>query len=271
MIVTKGKIQLVIFDWAGTTIDFGSCAPATAFTKVFAAHGVQVSDEEARRPMGLNKREHIVAMLSTDEISQRWLASKGVPWTDVDVSLMYDQFVPYQLEAIEQSSILVPHLLEVIRSLRADEVKVGSTTGYFRAAAELVSQAASKQGFVPDANVCADDVPNGRPAPWMIYQVMQMLNVYPPQHVVKIGDTIADIEAGRNAGTWTIGVCDSSSILGLSLDDYCGLDAMTKAEKLKATASVFQDAGSHFTITSIEELPRVVGQINQRLAAGDRP
>ena len=53
-------IRLIVFDWAGTTVDFGSRAPATAFTNVFAAHGVSMSDDEACGPMGLNKREHLV-------------------------------------------------------------------------------------------------------------------------------------------------------------------------------------------------------------------
>ncbi|MBA2115270.1 phosphonoacetaldehyde hydrolase [Bremerella alba] len=271
MIAPYSNIQLVVFDWAGTTIDFGSCAPATAFAKVFAAHGVQVSDEEARQPMGLNKIEHLIAMLSTEEISKRWHDSKGTPWTDTDVSQMYDQFVPYQLEAIEQNGQLVPQLREVIHSLRANNIKVGSTTGYFQAAANLVYRVANDQGFTPDANVCADNVPKGRPAPWMLFQAMQALNVFPPKTVVAIGDTVADIEAGRNAGCWTVGICDSSSITGLSFDDYCQLDPQTKTERLKNTASVFQNAGSHFAIPSIEELPRVILQINQRLAEGDRP
>lgn len=271
MIAPYNKIQLVVFDWAGTTIDFGSCAPATAFAKIFAAHGVQVSDEEARRPMGLDKKDHLIAMLSTEEISKRWKDSTGTPWTDADVSQMYEQFVPFQLEAIKQYSQLVPQLLEVVRTLRAHEIKVGSTTGYFQAAADLVYRAASEQGFTPDANACADNVPKGRPAPWMLYQVMQMLNVFPPRTVVAIGDTVADIEAGRNAGCWTVGICDSSSITGLSFDDYCQLDALAKAERLDTTASVFQSAGSHFAIATIEELPRVIRQINQRLAAGERP
>ena len=271
MVPSQSEIQLVVFDWAGTTIDFGSCAPASAFAKVFAAHGVEVSDEEARRPMGLNKREHLIAMLSDDAIAKRWQDAKGASWTDADVSLMYDQFVPYQLQAIEQSCSLVPQLLEVVRGLQADGIKVGGTTGYFREAAERVAEAASKQGFTPDANVCADDVSCGRPAPWMIYQVMQILNIYPPQSIVKIGDTVADIEAGRNAGCWTIGICDSSSITGLSFDDYCHLDANEKAKRLAATASCFQIAGSHFTVESIEELPRVIRQINQLLASGERP
>ncbi len=271
MVLSKAKIRLVVFDWAGTTIDFGSCAPATAFSKVFAAQGVEVSDVESRRPMGLNKREHLVAMLSNEAIARRWKDSKGTSWTDADVSMMYRQFVPFQLEAIEQCCLLVPKLPKVIDTLRASEIKVGGTTGYFKEAAELVAQAASKQGFVPDANVCADDVPGGRPAPWMIYKVMQMLDIYPPRSVVKIGDTVADIEAGRNAGCWTIGICDSSSITGLSFDDYCQLDADQKAKRLAASASSFRDAGSHFTIGTIEELPRVISQINERLATGETP
>ena len=56
-----GNIRLIIFDWAGTTVDFGSRAPAAAFAKVFAANQVDVSDAEARKPMGLSKREHLVA------------------------------------------------------------------------------------------------------------------------------------------------------------------------------------------------------------------
>jgi len=265
------KIQLVVFDWAGTTIDFGSCAPLDAFVKVFAAHGVQVSEEEARRPMGLNKREHLVAMLSTEGIAQRWIDSKGKPWTDNDVSQMYDQFVPYQLDAIEHHCQLVPQLAEVIRSLRGEGIRVGNTTGYFRAAAEIVSQAAKEQGFVPDANVCADDVPQGRPAPWMIYRIMQLLDVYPPQAVIKVGDTTADIQAGRNAGCWTVGICDSSSLMGLGFADYCELNFQAKTERLENTAAVFQDAGSHYTIPSMVDLPRVLSQINQCLAAGERP
>jgi len=271
MNASPSKVQLIVFDWAGTTIDFGSCAPATAFAKVFAGNGVEVTDEEARRPMGLNKREHLIAMLSTEEISKRWLDAQGTAWTDADVSRMYDQFVPYQLEAIQQNSQLVPQLLEVIKTMRSDGIQIGSTTGYFRAAAELVSQAASDHGFVPDANVCADDVPGGRPAPWMIYQIMQQLNVFPPHSVVKVGDTVADIEAGRNAGCWTIGVCDSSSISGLSFDAYCELDMKTRAQRLDDTTSVFQNAGSHYTVASIEDLPRVIRQVNQRLSAGERP
>ncbi|MDV7390789.1 hypothetical protein RZS08_05515, partial [Arthrospira platensis SPKY1] len=46
----RGPIQAVILDWAGTMVDFGSCAPAAVFQKVFADQGVPISMAEAREP-----------------------------------------------------------------------------------------------------------------------------------------------------------------------------------------------------------------------------
>src|SRR6202035_5805492 len=65
-------IQLVVFDWAGTTIDHGSLAPLAAFIEAFAQHDVAVSAEEARGPMGLHKKDHIRTMLEMPAVAQRW-------------------------------------------------------------------------------------------------------------------------------------------------------------------------------------------------------
>jgi len=50
----------------------------------------------------------------------------------------------------------------------------------------------------------------------MIFRCMEALNVYPPAAVMKIGDTCIDIEDGRNAGCWSVGVIDSSNEMGLT-------------------------------------------------------
>lgn len=257
-------IRLVVFDWAGTTVDFGSRAPAKAFTNVFAAHGVSVIDDEARGPMGLNKREHLVAMLSTPEIASRWKTVHGEPWSEKDVDAMYEEFVSLQLKAIEEHAELVPQLLEVVDQLRSSGLRIGGTTGYFREAAKAVARRAAHAGFEPDANVCADDVPQGRPAPWMIYRVMEQLGVYPPSAVVKVGDTVADIRAGLAAGCWSVGVCDSSSLTGLSLAEYADLSADEKSDRLRQSAQAFRDAGSHAVINSISDLPSLIDQLNHK-------
>ena len=73
------EIKLVVFDWAGTTIDFGSCAPAGAFVRAFAAKGVTVTPAEARGPMGLHKKDHLRAMLQTPAVAAKSLGGIGVP------------------------------------------------------------------------------------------------------------------------------------------------------------------------------------------------
>ena len=68
---TLQYIQAVVFDWAGTLVDCGSCGPVQAFVESFAAHGVQVTTAEARAPMGMGKREHVAAMLAMPRIAGR--------------------------------------------------------------------------------------------------------------------------------------------------------------------------------------------------------
>ncbi len=56
------KIEAVIFDWAGTTVDYGCFAPLEVFIKIFRKRGVKITDEEARKPMGLLKIDHVRAL-----------------------------------------------------------------------------------------------------------------------------------------------------------------------------------------------------------------
>jgi phosphonoacetaldehyde hydrolase len=256
-------IRLIVFDWAGTTVDFGSRAPAAAFQGVFARHGVDVTEAEARGPMGLNKREHLIAMLSSPAIASRWEQVHGRRWSEDDVDTMYQEFVPLQLKAIEEHAGLVPGLLDVVSELRARNLRIGGTTGYFREAAQTVAARAAATGFEPDANVCSDDVPRGRPAPWMIYRIMERLEIWPPSAVIKVGDTIADIEAGLAAGCWSVGVCDSSSPMGLSTAEYRALPVEERSTRLAQTADLFLQAGAHAAICSLSELPVLVDELNR--------
>ena len=54
-----GPIRGIVLDWAGTTMDFGCLAPPAAFVESYRRHGVDITMEEARLPMGAHKRVHI--------------------------------------------------------------------------------------------------------------------------------------------------------------------------------------------------------------------
>jgi phosphonoacetaldehyde hydrolase len=221
--------------------------------------------------MGLHKKDHIRAMLRTESVGAKWRAATGSDWSESDVEALYRDVTPRQVEAAVKYSALVPDVVSTVAELRRRGLKIAATTGYFREAAEVVLAAAKRQGYEPDFNICADDVPAGRPAPWMIFRCMEALGVYPPSAVLKVGDTPIDIEDGCNAGCWSVGVVDSSNEMGLGAGEFAALSEIEKEARRGAVARRFTDSGAHAVIGSLSELPDLVTEFGVRLARGERP
>ncbi|MDB6104364.1 MAG: phosphonoacetaldehyde hydrolase, partial [Gammaproteobacteria bacterium] len=66
------SFDLVIFDWAGTVVDFGCCAPVNALIEAFMRHGVTLTEEEVRRDMGKAKADHVRALFNDSRIADAW-------------------------------------------------------------------------------------------------------------------------------------------------------------------------------------------------------
>lgn len=88
----ENRFDAVIFDWAGTTVDYGCFAPVQAFIEVFKHFGIEPTMEEVRKPMGMLKRDHIKTMLSMDRISNEWQKKYGRNWREEDVDALYALF-----------------------------------------------------------------------------------------------------------------------------------------------------------------------------------
>lgn len=265
------RIRLVIFDWAGTTVDHGSRAPLVPFVRAFAACGLDISQEEARGPMGLHKKDHIRALLQVPAVAQRWRERHGRDADENDIGELYRIFMPLQLEVIDEFARLVPGLLDCVGLLRQRGIAIGATTGYFRAAAERVYQAAARQGYRPDHRVCAEEVPAGRPAPWMIFRIMETLDVFPPASVVKVGDTVPDIGEGLSAGAWSVGILRASSDVGCAEEEWTALPLSEKDRRLAACRAKLLAAGAHAVVETLAELPALLNDIDRRLARGEKP
>ena len=85
------------------------------------------------------------------------------------------------------------------------------TSGFDRALiADIVKHCGWGEFF--DTVVYPDEVPAGRPAPYLIFQAMQKTRVEPVKRVAAIGDTVLDLQAGKNAGAgWVIGVLSGAA------------------------------------------------------------
>ena len=101
-------IVAVLFDWAGTMIDFGSRAPVMAMEQVFASAGVPADEATIRRYMGMAKREHVVSILSEDAVAQRWRDAKGGDWSEDDVDALMAKLEPAMQASASLCRDLIP-------------------------------------------------------------------------------------------------------------------------------------------------------------------
>lgn len=96
----------------------------------------------------------------------------------------------------------------VFAYLKQMGVKVVLNTGYDHATAEqLIQRLGWVVGEQIDGLITASDVPLSRPAPDMIDLAKQQFGIEESSTIVKVGDSIVDIEEGKNAGCGlTIGI-----------------------------------------------------------------
>ena len=142
----RGKLQAVVFDWAGTIVDHGSRAPMGVFVEVFRRFGVEISIAEARAPMGLPKWQHIQAVGQQPAVAARWQAAHGRPFGNADVDQIYAVFTPLNAEVVPQFADFIPGALDMVAILRDRGLKIGSTTGYNRPIMEVLAPIAAAGG-----------------------------------------------------------------------------------------------------------------------------
>jgi phosphonoacetaldehyde hydrolase len=155
--------------------------------------------------------------------------------------------------------------------LIARGVKVGANTGYSQEMIVDMRQAAASQGYKPTSIVCATDVSKGRPFPHMLLKNMLELEISAVQSVVKVDDTLTGIKEGLNAGCWTVGIAVTGNEVGLDLPEWQNMNIEQQQSLRNAAYKRFYNAGAHFVIDSVAELPQVIATIEEKLSNGEQP
>ncbi len=265
------EIAAVVFDWAGTVIDFGCLAPVRALQRAFAAEGLAVTDAQTRKDMGRAKRDHVAAMLCDPGISQAWHELRGTRPSEADIERIYKALGPLMREEAAAHCALIPGAAETAGWLGARGVKVGSSTGYTRAMMEPIIPQAAAPGYAPEAIVCAGETAEGRPSPLPMWKALLELSAYPAWRCIKVDDAVVGVAEGRNACTWAIGVAASGNGVGLGLNDWRSLDDDRRREKIAASRAELYAAGADYVIDTIADLKEVFLDIERRIIGGDRP
>lgn len=239
------KFDGVIFDWAGTTVDYGCFAPVQAFADAFAEQGIVPTMDEVRAPMGMLKKDHVRTMFQMERISRLWRELHGRDFTEDDVETVYRRSESRIMELLPSFTALKPYVAETVAELRSRGIKIGSTTGYTDEMMAVVVPAAAKAGYEPDCWFSPDSVgQKGRPWPFMMFRNMEALGLSDVRRVMKVGDTVSDIKEGKNAGAFTVGILEGSSAMGLSQEEYEALSPERKQEAKEAVVKKYLAAGA---------------------------
>lgn len=266
------RVQGVIMDWAGTTVDYGCMAPVQVFLEIFHSKGIEPTMAEVRAPMGLLKWDHLKAMLEMPRIGRLFEERLGRPYTDSDVDEMHEAFEPKLLGILHRFSEPIGNVVDVVDQLRQEGLKIGATTGYNGTMMKIVAEHAREKGYAPDYWVTPDSVNGkGRPYPYMIYANMIELNMGMPSQIIKVGDTASDMQEARNAGVWAVGVINGSSMLGLTQEETAAMEPAVLRELAEAATQQFVNNGAHYVIDRISDLPDIIARVNRRLGEGDMP
>lgn len=214
--------KVIIFDWAGTIIDKGSKAPYHAFVNTFKRHNLKYSDEEINRWMGLDKLTHLSKITNNQKLS----------------SVLYPTLVCEMKDTVRQYSYPCPNVNTLFSYLRSKKYLIGSTSGYSRELLDIAINTASKNGMYIPFNVSSDEVTRGRPSNDMIVKNLHHFGLDlkdDDKFIIKVGDTVADIEEGNNA----------NAILNIGISE----DSVKTTRMLEAGAThVVRDVEELFTI-----------------------
>ena len=190
-------IALVIFDMAGTTIEDSGQVPE-AFTTVLRKHGIEITEDALRGVRGASKRDAIRHFVSQHHHT-------GIEALTDEI---FNDFRDYLARLFNAGGVKpVAGAADTFAWLRGRGIRIALNTGFDRLTTDLIIAAAGWKTGVADAIICGDDVALGRPAPYLIFHSMEATGVTSVREVMCVGDTVLDLQAGRNAGArYVVGV-----------------------------------------------------------------
>lgn len=214
------ELELIIFDLAGTTVEDRGEVPA-AFAAALAGYGIEVTPSQIKNLRGASKRQAIRQLLPPGS-EQSHLADT--------VYARFQEHLSHRYTA--EGVRAIPGAVQVFQSFRERGVQVALNTGFDREITALLLGALGWNDGLVDAIVCGDDVPRGRPAPYLIFHAMERTGAGSVHKVASVGDTTLDLLAGYHAGVrWNIGVLSGAH-------DHQSLEKMPHTHLFPSVAEV---------------------------------
>jgi phosphonatase-like hydrolase len=183
-------LKMIVFDMAGTTVDEQNVVYKTLHRAISEA-GFELSlDDVLRLGAGKEKMQAIVDILQDKHLEKS------------ELQVIFNKFILLLDEAYQHLEVVPqPGAVEIFYYLKAQNIKVVLNTGYNQQTADqLLAKLNWKVGVEIDGLITASQVRANRPQPDMILLAMEQMGITNCEEVAKVGDSIIDIEEGKNAG-----------------------------------------------------------------------
>lgn len=184
------NIELLVLDMAGTTINEDNVVYKTLQHAV-NDYGYEVSlDRVLSSCAGMEKLEAISSLL------------QEIGGNTEDAPAIFENFSDLLQTAYQNLDVKpVEGVEDFLVQMKAKNKKIVLNTGYTsEIAIQLLNKLDWKENIHYDALITSDDVSESRPSPEMIHLAMKKFNIDDPEKVLKAGDSVIDIEEGKNAG-----------------------------------------------------------------------
>lgn len=185
-------IRMVVFDMAGTTVNENNVVYKTLRQAIQDA-GYPVSLEDVlAEGAGKEKLQAVKSILHQyAQTDDEELANQ-----------IHNKFLVLLEKAYQNLDITPqPNAKELLQVLNEKNILTVLNTGYNRKTAVSITEKLGwKEGTDFACLVTATDVEQNRPSPDMILFAMKHFHLTDASEVVKVGDSIIDIEEGKNAG-----------------------------------------------------------------------
>jgi len=227
--VCRGKFKAVLFDLDLTLVD-SSKAIVNSIKHVLDLQGYSIQKEEIAKLVGKAPLEEQIQAL--------------VPsLSDNDVSECVDSYRQHYLTHHIENTKLYPHTKETLQNLRSLDFKLSVVTGKYR---KPVLEVLNHFQLTPllNAIVTAYEVKKHKPAPDVIFEAARRLEVNASECIF-VGDSLADVEAGKRAGCFTIALSRNGvdrpqleeAEPDILLDDLKWVSRIARAYKIKTSCT----------------------------------
>ena len=205
-VILDKSIKALVFDMAGTTVNEGGLVYKTLY-KTISNYGLNINSEKDIEPWhGANKYEVLDHFLRNSVEKQRY-------FRELRPSLhkIFENNLVNSYSDSNNLSLIDENMPQHFNNLRENGVKIFLNTGYSCDIQESIIESLNMKEFIDDY-ISSEQVPKGRPRPFMIDKLMMLNNIHYTSEVIKFGDTPNDIKEGINAGCYqSVGVLSGAS------------------------------------------------------------